>query len=75
MKTAFEKDSYYRFTISNTTTEISCHKKVIYTLQYKEHTGKEMRSNSLYGGLECIKIIYVIYAPYSIFTMSMFYLY
>lgn len=41
MKTAFEKDSY-RFTISNTTTEIDSHEKL------KEHNGKEMRYNSVY---------------------------
>lgn len=47
MKTAFEKYSYYKFTISNTTIKISYHKKS-YMLQWKEHPGKEMRSNSLY---------------------------
>lgn len=45
MKKAFDKYSYYRFAISNTTIEVSSQKGI---LQQKAHTGKEMRSNSLY---------------------------
>ena len=71
MKIASEKDSVHHFSYNhgNLLSQKGC------MMQCKEHTGKEMRSSSVYEGLEWIKIIYVIYVPHSIFAMSMLYLY
>lgn len=73
IQTVFEKDSYYRLTILNTTIEISCHQKArcCSGRNPKERKGNLIHYVKVWNGS---KSFILFTQPYSIFTMSLFYL-